>query len=54
MYKDFFKTFKKSFLGFFITLQNYVNAQLDKTVILMILNELKNNNRTLSTGIEYY
>ena len=34
--------------GVFITLQNYANAELDKTKLLMNL-----KNRTLSTEIEY-
>ncbi len=37
------------FGGWVITLQNYVNAELDKTEMLMNL-----KTRTLSTEIEYY
>ena len=36
-------------LGFFITYQNYTNAELDKTELLMNL-----KNRTPSTEIGYY
>ena len=50
MYKSFFlKSFLKRFLGFFITLQIYVNADLDKTEMQMNLKD-----RTLSTEMEYY
>ena len=38
---------KEFFLNFFLTLQNYVNADLDKTEMLMTSNEFK-------TKIEYY
>ena len=42
--------FFKSFLGFFfLTLQNYVNAESDKTEMLLNL-----ENRALSMEIEYY
>ena len=36
----------------FLTLQNYVNAKLDKTEMLMTLNEFKN--RMLSKEIECF
>ena len=50
MYKGcFLKSFWKFFFSFFITWQNYANAELDKTELLMNL-----KNRTLSTEIEYY
>ena len=50
MYEEsFFKrVFERVFRGF-ITLQNYVNAELDKTEMLMYL-----KNRKLATEIEYY
>ena len=35
------KIFLKRFLGYFITLQNYVSAKLDKIEMLMILNEFR-------------
>ena len=35
------KRFLKEVLGFFITLQNYVNTKLDKTEMLMTSNEFK-------------
>ena len=44
-----FKEFLKDFFMFVITLQNYVNAELDKTEMLINL-----KNRTLLTEIEYY
>ena len=37
----FLKRFWKSFLGFFITLKNYVNVELDKTEMLMNLKNRK-------------
>ena len=43
------KSVLKEDFKFFITLQNYVNTELDKTELLMNL-----KNRTLSTEIEYY
>ena len=47
----YMKSFLKEFFRFFITLQNYVNADLDKTEMLM---NLKKKKRMLSTEIEYY
>ena len=42
-------SFWKSFFRFFITSQNYVNVELDKTEMLINL-----KNRMLSAEIEYY
>ena len=56
MYKKYFlKSFWKRFLGFFITLQNYVNTLLDKTEMLMNLKKQNANNwnRILLRNIEY-
>ena len=54
MYKVFFKEcFERIILGFFIALQNFVKAELDKTETLMNLkNNAINGKRILSRNIE--
>ena len=50
----FLRIFERQFFRFFMTLKNYINAEMDKTEMLMNLKKKRKEKRTLLREIEYY